>query len=391
MKYILIPVLFFTNFCSVNAFAQAEIDKNKVADYFQNEQYNDAIIYLDSNTTHYPHDVYLLNSLGYAYFMIKDFNKSEENYLKAFGSDTVNFTANKYLAAIYTNYKQYEKALGYYRRLVKTQPGNGMLYKYMGDVYAEKDKTDSALLMYSAAYKLQPANQKILSAYAGGLLSEKNYNQADTVLNAFLTKDSANVSAMILAVRSAYEQENYKQAATFSNRWKNVDFIDVNTTVHLAISNYNLKNYLLSFQLCDALIQQGIDAESVLYYASRAMYKLNQFKKSNDLLAQCLSKAISPNADTYFSSKADNFEALKQYKKAIAAYDTAYYLFKNPLSLYNIGRLYESGLKNTKVAYQYYTKYLKAGKPESEDEKRVYAYVYGLFEDKKVKDKKVKR
>lgn len=113
------------------------------------------------------------------------------------------------------------------------------------------------------------------------------------------------------------------------------------------------------------------------------MYKLNQFQKSNELLIQCLNKAISLNADTYLSSKADNFEALKQYKKAIAAYDTAYYLFKNPLSLYNIGRIYESGLNNKTIAYRYYSKYLKSGKPKSKDEKRVYAYVKELMEEKR--------
>lgn len=386
MKYLIIFALLFVNFYSVHVFAQqGEIDKNKVADYFQNEQYNDAIQYLDSNTATHPNDLYALNSLGYAYYMNKDLAKAEEYYLKAFKSDTSNFTANKYLALIYTNHKRYNEALICYQRLAKTQPSNGILYKLMGDVYVEKDNTDSALLMYSAAYNLQPQNAKIVSAYGSRLIEDKNYKRTDSVLNAFLSYDSANVSAIMLAVRSAYEQQNYQQAALFSNRWRNVDFVDVNTTVHLAISNYNLKNYLLSFKLCDTLLQQGIEVESVLYYASRAMYKMNQFKKSNDLLVQCLNKAISANADTYFSSKADNYEALKQYKKAITAYDTAWYLFKNPLSLYNIGRLYESGLKNKKVAYQYYSKYLKSGKPKSEDEKRVYAYIKELMDEKKSK------
>lgn len=384
MKYILSFILVFINFYTLNVFAQqAEIDKIKIADYFQNEQYSDAIRYLDSNFINHPKEIYVLNSLGYAYYMTRDFHKSEENYLKTFVSDTLNFTANKYLALINTNYKHYNEALDYYKRLIKTQPAYAILYKFMGDVYEEKDDTDSALLMYSKAYNLQSQNQKIALAYANELLSDKNYKRCDSVLNAFLVYDSANASAIILAVRSAYEQENYKQAATFSNRWKNVDFVDINTTVHLAIANYNLKDYSLCYQLCDTLLQQGIETESVLYYASRAMYKLNQFKKSNDLLAKCFSKAISANADTYFSSQADNFEALQQYKKAIAAYDTAYYLFKNPLSLYNIGRLYQSGLKNDKIARRYYIKYLKSGKPESKDEKRVYAYVKELLKEKR--------
>ncbi len=382
MKHIKILPLLIVLY-SVKALAQqGEFDKNKIADYFQNEQYNEAIKYLDSNTGNHLNNIYVLNSLGYAHYMNKDLQKAQEYYLETFKADTINFTANKYLALINTKYKQYDEAMGHYNRLVKTLPGNGMLYKYMGDVYSEKDNTDSALIMYSAAYSLQPLQEKILSAYANQLLEGKNYKRTDSVLNAFLSHDSTNVSAMMLAVRSAYQQENYKQAAVFSNHWRNVDFIDINTTVHLAISNFNLRNYLLSFQLCDTLLQQGIDAESVWYYASRAMYKLNQFKKSNELLTQCLSKAISANADTYFSSKADNFEALNQYKKAVSAYDTAYYLFRNPLSLYNIGRLYESGLKNKRLAYRYYSRYLKSGKPKSRDEKRVYAYVKELFKEK---------
>jgi len=384
MKYTIVSAILLVNFYSVNALAQqGEIDKNKIADFFQNEQYKEAIKYLESDTASHPNDIYGLNSLGYAYYMNKDFEAAKSTYLKAFTSDTLNFTANKYLALINTRYKQYDEALGYYKRLIKTQPENGILYKYLGDVYSEKDNTDSALMTYAAAYNLQPLNEKIISAYATQLLENKNYKSADSVLNAFLAHDSSNVSAMILAVRSAYEQADYQQAATFSDRWRNVDFVDINTTVHLAISNFNLKNYILSFRLCDTLLQQGIDAESVLYYASRAMYKLNEFKKSNELLAQCLSKAITANADTYFSSKADNFEALKQYKKAIAAYDTAWYLFRNPLSLYNIGRLYESGLNNKKLAYQYYSKYLRSGKPKSKDEKRVYAYVKELMEGRR--------
>lgn len=385
MKYIVIPVLLFAGFYSFNTQAQpGEIDKNKTADFFQNEQYNEAIKYLESDTASHPNDIYVLNSLGYAYYRIKDFGKAQHNYLKAFKSDTVNFTANKYLALLNINYKQYDEALIYYNRLVRIQPQNGILYKFMGDVYAEKDNDDSALLMYAAAYSLQPQAQKIVSAYGNHLLEGKNYKRADSVLNAFLAYDSVNESVMALAVRSAYEQENYKQAASFSNRWLHVDVTDVNTTVHLAISNYNLKDYLLAFRLCDTLLQQGIETESLLYYASRAMYKLKQYKKSNDLLTQCLSKAISANADTYFSSAADNFEELKQYKKAIAAYDTAYYLFKNPLSLYNIGRLYESGLNNKKIAYQYYSKYLRRSKPKNDDEKRVYAYVKELMKEEKL-------
>lgn len=178
MKHIIISTLLFLNFYSVNLLAQqGEIDKNKIADYFQNEQYNDAIKYLDSNTVNHPNDIYVLNSLGYAYYMNKDFHKAEDYYLKAFKTDTLNFTANKYLAIINTNDKRYDEALLYYYRLVNMQPSNAILYKYIGDVYVEKDSSDSALIMYSLSYSLQPLNPKIVSAYATKLLSGKITNK----------------------------------------------------------------------------------------------------------------------------------------------------------------------------------------------------------------------
>lgn len=48
MKYLIILSLLLISFYSVNSFGQdREIDKNKIADYFQNEQYSDAIKYLE--------------------------------------------------------------------------------------------------------------------------------------------------------------------------------------------------------------------------------------------------------------------------------------------------------------------------------------------------------
>lgn len=38
---------------------------------------------------------------------------------------------------------------------------------------------------------------------------------------------------------------------------------------------------------------------------------------------------------------------------------------------------------NKKLAYQYYSKYLKSGKPKTKDEKRVYAYVKELMDGKR--------
>ena len=93
------------------------------------------------------------------------------------------------------------------------------------------------------------------------------------------------------------------------------------------------------------------------------------------LLAICLGKAISQTAEWYHNDLAGNYEELKNYKAAIAHYDTAYYLFKDPIMLYNCGRISESLLKNTTMARKYYRLYLSTAHPQSPEEKKAYNYV----------------
>ena len=362
---------------NLSAFAQDNadlIDKNKVSEYFQNQQYTEAIQYLESKKVETAADVNLINSLGYAYFMNENYTTAEQHYTRVLVLDSLNFTANRYMALIKGISKNYNSVLFHYNCLIKLQPENGWLYKLIGDTYSLNKQPDSATVFYAKAYRLQSRNSKIVSAYANDLLDNKLYASADSVLNDYLVTDS-NLSIVKLGIRSALEQRKMPKAAGFTDTWLRSGEIDPKTSANLALANYSIKNYKACYILCDTLLQQGIETESLLYYASQAMTKLNNYNKSNDLLKQCLSLAISKNTNIYYFSRADNYEYLKQYKKAITTYDTAYFLFQDPLSLYNIGRVYDKGLNNRKLAEQFYKKYMLVAKPKTEDEKKVYAYV----------------
>jgi tetratricopeptide (TPR) repeat protein len=207
------------------------------------------------------------------------------------------------------------------------------------------------------------------------------YRTIDSVTKVFLAKDTLNASIMKLAIKSYLAQRKMAEAAGFTKNWLLTGETDPRTTVSLAQSNYSIKQYEACYNVCNNLLEQGIETEALFYYASQAKYKLNEFVKSTELLKQCLNLAVSKNTNLYYFSLADNFESLKQYKKAISSYDTAFYLFHDPLALYNIGRLYEQGLKNPKTAKDYYKKYMAVAKPKSKDEQKVYAYVKELLKE----------
>jgi tetratricopeptide (TPR) repeat protein len=367
-------------FMMLNVSAQQDgVNKNKVAEYFQNEQYKEAVEYLSPLLKDTP-DLYVANSLGYAFLMNEETERAESLFGQAIKLDSLNFTANKYLAQIENGRDNLEQALLHYQRMIKVQPGNASLHKSIGDLFLSLKMPDSTLVFYAKAFQLQPSSIKYAANYATHLLNQKQYNSADSIVRIFLSIDSASTPVMMLAIRSAYEKENYKLAASFSDRWLNTNLDNMNlpTTIRLAIANYEIRNFSVGYKLCDTLIQQGIADERLLYHAARSLNKLGRHKESNDVLAQCLAIAISKNAEKYFFEAAENFESLRQYKAAIAACDTAYYLFRNPLALYNIGRLYENGLKNKEKAIAYYRQYLKKATPSTPEEKKAYAYLKEL-------------
>jgi len=141
------------------------------------------------------------------------------------------------------------------------------------------------------------------------------------------------------------------------------------------LSYYNLKQYPDCIRVCEGMLDMGLELEAVYYYEARAESKLRNYDSSNALLRKALAKAKSPTMEWYYDGLGDNLESQRQYKQAVAHYDTAYYLYKDPLTLYTCGRIAETELHNNVLARQYYRRYLATAKPESEEEKRAYRYV----------------
>ena len=150
----------------------------------------------------------------------------------------------------------------------------------------------------------------------------------------------------------------------------------------LIICYFNLKMYSDCIRVSEYMKMNDFATESVYYYQAKAFAKLKDYSKSNELLQTCLGKALSRSAELYYYNLGDNYESLKQFRKAIANYDSAYFIFGNPLMKYYSGRAAETGLKNPKLAQKYYTEYLRKARPESPEEKKPYEYVKSIWATK---------
>jgi tetratricopeptide (TPR) repeat protein len=366
-----------------NAVAQsATIDKNKVMDLFQNQQFDEAISYLGPSVAADSGNLPWLGFLGYAYYMNDNAQAAEQCFLKIFGLDSNNVSAIHYLAGMKSD-KEPDQARSLTLRLIALQPSRATWYRNMADLLHRVGQADSALMYYDRAYALAPNDYKNAAGLADMLLEKKDYSRADSVLDAGLARDSLNYFYLKLRVRSAYEAKDYQNALLSGEKLVRLEDINVTPLTQLALSYYFLKNFPGCIRVCEYMLGKGLDIEAIYYYEARAWAKLKEYDKSNALLEVCLSKAISQTAESYYYDLGENYESLKKYRLAIAQYDTAYYLFKNPVMKYNGGRIYDSELKNPMFARKYYLQYLATAKPKSADEKRAYEYVRGRWEKKK--------
>lgn len=374
MKITLLFLLICSMFIHSIHAQSSSIDKNKVMDFFQNQQFEEAISYISPAVAVDTLNIQLLGYLGYANYMNDNTKAAEKYYQGIFNIDSNNISAIQYLAIINKN-ESPDRALQFTRRLVNLQPNKAVNYRSMAELFRRKDKKDSALLYYNNAYQLSPNDYKNGVGLADILIGDKMFLKADSITQAGLEKDSINISFLKLRIRSAYEAEDYKTVFLPGERLIRLGEASLGSLTMVFLSYYKLKLYADCIRVCDFLLDNNFLAENIFFYKAKAWANLKELYKSNDLLKTCVGLAISKNAEMYYYNLALNYEALKQYKKAVANYDTAYYLFKNPVMNYNSGRICEINLKNTSLAKKYYIEYLAKANPIEADEKKAYAYV----------------
>jgi len=359
---------------SNNAIKPWSPDKNAVMDYFQNQQFAEAIDYLQPAVAADSNNISVLAWLGYASYMNDDKPASENYNARIFRLDSTNISALFYLVTLNRD-DAHVIAMEFARRLVNLQPNKALWWRTMGELFRRSNEIDSAVVYHRHAYELAPTDPKNAVALAAALIEKKLYPRADSVLDAGLDRDSLNLSLLRSRIPSAYLAQDYAAAIVPGERIRRLNQPILNALTWLALSYYNLQKYPECVSTCEYMLYNGFDVESIYYYEARAYAKMKEYRKSNDLLDICLNKAISRTAEWYYNDLGSNYEELKNYKAAITHYDTAYYLFKEPLMLYNCGRISETRLKNKAMARKYFTLYLKTAHPVSAEEKKAYNYV----------------
>jgi tetratricopeptide (TPR) repeat protein len=349
-------------------------DRVAVLNYLQNQEYDDAVAYLAPILKADSGNAGLLGYAGYAYYETEDYRSAGDCYRRLLAIDSNNIPALHYLLLISMNENPAE-SLDYARRLVQLQKDRAPWWRMQGEIYARMNARDSALVYFDKAYALAPTDIRTIAGLADLLMTSKNFDRVDSIVDLALDRDSLNITLNKLAVRSAYQSQRYVRAIIPGERLVRSDDPAGQALTSLALSYYALKAYPDCIRVCEHMIDLGLTEEAVYYYESRAWTKIGQYRTSDSLLQIAVKMAIRPTAEWYYFDLAANHESLREYREAVANYDTAYYLFRDPTVLYTCGRICEMEVKDLARARKYYLRYLAVAQPKTAAEKAALAYV----------------
>lgn len=350
------------------------VDKDKVMDLFEDQQFDDAINYLSPVLKADSDNMPVLTYAGYAYYMEDNEAAAVACYHRLLRVDSNSITGLHYLVLLLQN-SETREPLVYASRLLALQPAKAVWWRTVGELWRRRQRPDSALVYLERAYTLAPTDLKTISALGSVLIDGRAYDKADSLLDMGLGVDSMNVPLLKLRVQGAYQGKHYEEALTPGERLLRIQEPAVNALEWLSLSYYNLKQYPDCIRVCEGMQELGLDIEAVYYYESRAQAKLKNYAGSDSLLRKALNKAVSKTAEWYYDDLGDNYESTHDYRHAVAHYDTAFYLFRDPLVLYTCGRICETELRDAGRARGYFRRYLALARPQTEEEKKVYGFV----------------
>jgi tetratricopeptide (TPR) repeat protein len=137
--------------------------------YFQNEQFEEAIIAYENFLETKPKNLKALYNKGRAHEELEDYDKAEESFKKALQVDPKNSQILLSLSNLYHKKKSYELSLMYADNAVEVSGATAMAYFMKVRALHQLGNVDEAMREYNAAIKMNPNYGQAL--YYRGMLN----------------------------------------------------------------------------------------------------------------------------------------------------------------------------------------------------------------------------
>lgn len=363
-------ILLFILFSLITVPAQsANINKEKLLEYYETQRYAEAAQYLQSIYPEDTKDIKALTQMAYCNMMSGKLQEAEKNYLKVNTIQPNSLPVLFSLANINSRRGNTAKAKEYLLQIIQVDSLNFMAYKQLGSF---EDNADAKLSYLKKANTLNPTDPD--AAYDLALLFRnlKQYQSAYDVLTIAITADSENFILQQVQLSLANFLGKYQEVIEVGEKlMKNKT--DVNVINDLGQAYFYVKDYQNCIKVYTLLEGLDFQSESTLYFKALSYRELKDYDNALIYTQKTIEEGISKHIALYYTALAGIYEIKDQPNEALTAYKRGLTFSGANMIYYRLALLYDLHLKQPKNALTYYTMYLK-NKPNEEKEKEQIGY-----------------
>lgn len=339
-------------------------DPAKLTEYYENQQYTDAVNYLKDFYKEDVKEVKIWRQLAYSYLMAGDLSNANKIYINLYALEPKNTALLYNLATVNLKRGNFEKAREYYKAILSIDSVNFSASKQLA-LLSQKDldyravNQDNQLKYLIQANKLDSADADIAFMLSEAYFKFNNFKKADEVLKPAIQADSANLHLLKIKLPVAKALKQYPEAIQTGLKLLSSGDSSAFTLNHLANSYFDLLDYKNALYYFLKIKGDDINNEQLTYSIALCYRGLKDAKNGVKFFNKTINESISPKTASYYGLLGEAYESNHQNDEALAAYKRGL-LFENNGSLYyNIALLYENKLNDKKNAINNYNLYLK--------------------------------
>ncbi|WPU96758.1 tetratricopeptide repeat protein [Mucilaginibacter sabulilitoris] len=373
MKAIVLSILLIVCL-SINIKAQqlTTAADSLLLDYYQNQRFAEAADYLKKAYPEPVSNIRVLGKLAYTSQMAGRLPDAEGYYQRIYDTDSTNTTALFSLAGINLRRGNNTRAEVYYKIIAKKDSTNFLVYKQLGKIAGDKSDFGSMIYYLQKANKINPAEPDVASDLSDLYVNLKQYPAAEKALNGAIAQDPDNMILLQSLLKLVSSQDKFEETKSTCLKLMNLGNHSGYVLTKLGVAYYNLKNYACSVETFADI--PGIEQSETSFYVSALAYKaLKDQPKAILNLDNAIKAGISSNISDYYAEMADSYEVRKKYQKAVWAYQKALQFSEKPILYYLLASVYDTNLKNKKLALKYYKKYTASRPPEKQQKYVAYS------------------
>lgn len=224
--------------------------------------------------------------LGGLYSSFKQYNKAIQQYEKILKIEPDNTEAPLYLGAVFAEQKQYEKSIKYFESLAKNEDfkSQHMAYYYIGRVRMDQNSKASlkaAEAAFKKAIELKPSHADVALSLANLYLKLNQEDKAIELLKKFQIEQGPNSRVAETLAQLFMEKEDYDSAYSQLEILESSDE-GLNIKVKMALILIEQKKYKPAVKKLEEILAQVPESDKILFYLAAVYEEINNYDKAID-------------------------------------------------------------------------------------------------------------